>query len=260
MIFKSESVNSLSVSRSESSVKISHSLIRHSIPKPNRLSKPITGRRQLDNCRRYGQIIRLILLFCLALSFRIAHADIGSSMRRGNHLYRKEKYEEALTKYQEALVQEPDNPKIQYNIARALYKMEQYDEAISEFQLGFLEKDKIFQANTFYNIGNCQFKKRQLNAAIESYKTTLLLNPEDIEAKQNLEFCLKVREQLENQPQGDSLGRQQQPQPQPQPQPRKSEVSREEAARILQALKNKEKENLEKSKKKERKERVDKDW
>ncbi len=210
---------------------------------------------------RHRRTVRLFLLIFLALSFRIASADIGSSMRRGNYLYRKGKYEEALKKYQEALVHEPDNPKIHYNIARALYKMEQYDEAISEFQLGLLEKDKIFHANTFYNIGNCQFKKGQLNAAIESYKTTLLLNPEDIEAKQNLEFCNKIKEQLQNQPQGDSLNQQQQqPQPQPQPQPRKSEVSREEAARILQALKNKEKENLEKSKKRERKEHVDKDW
>ncbi|KPL15988.1 hypothetical protein AMJ74_00100 [candidate division WOR_3 bacterium SM1_77] len=206
-----------------------------------------------------ANIILYISIIC-TLFVQLTNADIGSSMRRGNYLYRKGKYEEALKKYQEALVQEPDNPKIHYNIARALYKMEQYDEAISEFQLGLLEKDKNFHANTFYNIGNCQFKKGQLNAAIESYKTTLLLNPEDTDAKQNLEFCLKVKEHLENQPQGDSLSQQQQPQPQPQPQPRKSEVSREEAARILQALKNKEKENLEKSKKKERKERVEKDW
>jgi tetratricopeptide (TPR) repeat protein len=180
-------------------------------------------------------------------------------MRRGNYLYRKGEYENAFKKYQEALVEEPDNPKIHYNIARALYKMEKYDEAIGEFQLGLLEKNKIFQANTFYNIGNCQFKKGQLNAAIESYKTSLLLNSKDTEAKENLEFCIKLKEQLQNQPPSDSLG-QQQPREQPQPHPQTGEISREEAERILQALQNKEKEDLEKSRRKERKEHVDKDW
>jgi len=179
-------------------------------------------------------------------------------MRKGNHLFNKNKYENALKSYQEALVQEPDNPEIHYNMARALYKMEKYGESISEFQLGFLSKDKKLQANTFYNIGNCQFKKGQLDAAIESYKTTLLLNHKDIKAKQNLEFCLKLKEQMQNQPQRDSTN-QQQP-PQPQPQPREGEISREEAARILQALQSKEKENLEKSRGKQRKEHVDKDW
>jgi Ca-activated chloride channel family protein len=203
--------------------------------------------------------IYIFILFIIAS--HVAHADVGSAMRRGNHLYRKGQYEEALLSYQEALVQEPDNPKIHYNLARALYKMEKYDEAIGEFQMGLLEKKKNFQANCFYNIGNCQFKKGQLDAAIESYKTTLLINPKDMDAKQNLEFTLKIKEQMQNQAQGDSTGqKQQEQQQQKQPQPRQGEISKEEAERILQALQSKEKQNLEESKKPERKERVGKDW
>lgn len=206
------------------------------------------------------------LIICLALlMIQPLSADVGSSMRRGNRLERSGEYEEALRHYQEALVQEPDDPKIHYNIGRALYRLEKYDEAISEFQLGFLEKEKHFQANVFYNIGNSQFKKGQLDAAIESYKMSLLVDPKDIETKQNLEFCLQLKEQLQNQPQSDSSQQQQQqpePQEQEQPQPQQSEgeISKEEAERILQALQSEEKENLEKSRAQERKERVDKDW
>ncbi|KPK63404.1 hypothetical protein AMJ83_06955 [candidate division WOR_3 bacterium SM23_42] len=205
------------------------------------------------------------LIFCLMLlMMQLVSADVGSSMRRGNRLERSGEYEEALRHYQEALVQEPDNPKIHYNMGRALYRLEKYDEAISEFQLGFLEKAKDFQANVFYNIGNSQFRKGQLDAAIESYKMSLLVNPKDVETKQNLEFCLGLKEQLQNQPQSDSSQQQQQPEPQeqeqPQPQPREGEISKEEAERILQALQSEEKENLEKSRAQERKERVDKDW
>ena len=193
-----------------------------------------------------------------------AFADVGSSMRRGNHLERKGEYEEAITYYQEALVEEPDNPKIHYNLGRALYRLEKYDEAISEFQLGFLDREKDFQAKVFYNIGNSQFRKGQLDAAIESYKMSLLVNNEDVETKQNLEFCLRLKEQIENQPQSDSTQQQSSPPQQEQqeqpPRPKEGEIGKDEAERVLQALENEEKENLEKARTRERKEDVDKDW
>ncbi len=201
----------------------------------------------------------MLLLLVLCLSYMTAaFADVDESMRRGNRLYNDGKYDEALLSYQDALVQEPDDPKIHYNIGRALYKMERYDEAISEFELGLLEKDDNFQANTFYNIGNCQYKKGQLDAAIHAYQTSLLIDHTDIPTKQNLEFCLKIKEQMENQPQSDSTGQQQQPQPQPQPQ--KTEISKEEAERILQAMQSREKENQKKAREPEKPERVEKDW
>jgi Ca-activated chloride channel family protein len=200
-----------------------------------------------------GVVIALLLV-------QFAFADIGAAMRRGNSLMRKGEYQEALEKYQEALIQEPDDPEIHYNIARALYKMEKYDEAIGEFQMGLLSKNKKFQADVFYNIGNCQFRKGALDAAIESYRTTLLLNHKDMEAKQNLEFCLKIKDQMQNQPQQDSTGQDQQQQQQEQQQPRPQEISKQEAERILQALEKEEKENLEKTKKPEKEEHVEKDW
>jgi Ca-activated chloride channel family protein len=204
---------------------------------------------------------QLIAILFIILG-HVVYADIGSNMRKGNDLYRKAEFEEALKYYQKAMVQEPDNPKIHYNMARALYKMEKYDEAVSEFQFGFLEKDREFKCNAMYNIGNCQFKKGQLDAAIEAYKNTLLLNPDDMAAKQNLEFCLKKKEQMQNQPKSDSTGQQQKPQQnkQEQTRPQKSELNREQADRILQALQSEEKSNLEKSKEKEKKEHVGKDW
>lgn len=209
--------------------------------------------------------IGLLLLVCAVLLVaRVVYADVGSNMRRGNHLERKGEYEEAIQYYQEALVQEPDNPKIHYNLGRTFYRLEKYDEAISEFQLGFLERERDFQAGVFYNIGNSQFRKGELDAAIDSYKMSLLVNNEDVEAKQNLEFCLRLKEQIENQPQSDSTQQQEQsPQQQEQeqpPQPREGEIGKEEAERILQALENEEKENLEKARTRERKEDVDKDW
>ncbi|MDI6738742.1 MAG: tetratricopeptide repeat protein [Candidatus Edwardsbacteria bacterium] len=211
-----------------------------------------------------------ILIFASFIS--PARADIGSSMREGNALADKGKYDEALRKYQEALVLEPDNVKIHYNIARAFYKAGKYPEAISEYQLCMLTKDTKLQARTMYNIGNCQFRQQRLDDAIGAYTASLLLNPNDTQAKQNLEFCLREKDKQNQgdstkqnqrqsakggQPQQSATGGQQQPKPQPQ----KGEIRRDQADRILQALQDKEKENLKKQKERTpQPEKTDKDW
>lgn len=215
-----------------------------------------------------------LLIFLLLALHSSAEAGVGSSMRSGNKALNKGNIEQALEKYQEALVQEPDNEKIHYNIGRALYKLQKYPEAISEFQLGLLTKDKSFQAKTLYNIGNCHFKQNKLDEAISSYVSSLLLNPNDMKTKQNLEFCLKQKEQQQSQndstkqdqqnqqqnQQKNDQNQQQQAQ-QPKPQPQKGQMNKDEADRILQALQNKEKETMKKQKEQPQKqEKVDKDW
>ena len=213
------------------------------------------------------KLFLMIFTFCI-LHSSSANAGVGSNMRAGNKALNKGNIEQALEKYQEALIHEPDNEKIHYNVGRALYKLQKYPEAISEFQLGLLTKDKSFQAKTLYNIGNCHFKQGNLDEAISSYISSLLLNSNDMKAKQNLEFCLKQKDEQKNKQDQNQQKQDQQPQDekkqqeqQPKPQPQKGQLSKDEADRILQALQNKEKENLKKQQKQPAKpEKVDKDW
>ena len=177
-------------------------------------------------------------------------------MREGGSLERRGKYEEAVRKYQDALVLEPDNVRIHYDLGRALYRMKKHPEAAAEFQLGLLSSARSLKARSLYNIGNCQFRQNGLDAAIASYTQALMLDPNDRQAKQNLEFCWKMKDQPKQQ-KSDSTGTkppqkppprdQQQRQPQPQPaQARKGEISREQAERMLQALQSREREDMKK--------------
>jgi Ca-activated chloride channel homolog len=205
---------------------------------------------------RGGRSALLVLLALVGCAGPV-RADVGARMREGSALERRGKFEEAVRKYQDALVLEPDNVRIHYDLGRALYRMKKYPEAAAEFQLGLLSKARSLKARSLYNIGNCQFRQNGLDAAIASYSQTLMLDPGDRQAKQNLEFCWKMKDQPKQQKR-DSTGTQQpqnQPpqdrqQPQPQPaQARKGEISKEQAERMLQALQGKEREDMKKQQK-----------
>lgn len=190
-----------------------------------------------------------------------AHADVGASMRRGLALEKSGKYDEAVRAYQEALVLQPDNVRIHYDIGRALYALQRYPEASEHFQLGLLTKSKKLRARSLYNMGNSHVRQRQLDEAIAAYTQALLQRPGDRQAQENLEYCWKLKDQPQ---QPDSSQQQKQPQNQQQPQqqpqqggqqqsqaqPQKGAISKEQADRMLQALEGKEQETLKRQPKK----------
>jgi len=197
-----------------------------------------------------GVATRVLLPFVLLLGLAApARAGVGSLVRKANALERQGAYDDAVKLYQQALVLEPDNVRIHYNLGRALSEAKKTQEAASHFQLGLLSKHKELRANSLYNLGDCEYREKKLDEAIAMYSQALLLRPNDLQAKQNLEFCLKKKAEQKSQP--DST-KKQQPKPQPKPQeqqqaraqPQKGAISKDQANRMLQAVQNKEKQNL----------------
>ncbi|MFO7675710.1 MAG: tetratricopeptide repeat protein [bacterium] len=201
----------------------------------------------------------LLGLVVLGLAASPARADVGALMRRGNGLFARGRFDEALAAYQQAEVREPDATAIRFNAGNALHRLGRYDEALRELELVMTDRNQRRRADALYNIGNTLFRAGRLGPAINSYKAALLLNPDDRQAKQNLEYCLKKQEEQQNQEQPpDSSGQdQQQQQPQPRPEP---EMSQEEAERMMQALDNKERREQEKAQAPTRQKQVEKDW
>lgn len=222
-----------------------------------RLTRPgfrFPGLRSLRGPAGRGAGSALVVLLALLGCARPVSAGVGARMREGGSLERRGKYEEAVRKYQDALVLEPDNVRIHYDLGRALYRMKKLPEAAAEFQLGLLSKSRRLKARSLYNIGNCQFRQNGLDAAIASYSQALMLDPGDQQAKQNLEYCWKMKDQPKQQ-KSDSTGtkppqnrppQDQQQARQQQAQPRKGEISREQAERMLQALQGREREDMKK--------------
>ncbi len=121
-------------------------------------------------------------------------------VRAGNQQYERQNYVESEVTYRRALEKAPESYEANFNLGNALYKQERYDEAFSLFvQLGAdTTRTKTEMAQSFYNAGNALFKQRKLEQALEAYKNSLRLNPNDREAKFNLAYTQKLLQKDQN--------------------------------------------------------------
>ncbi|MEW6095153.1 MAG: tetratricopeptide repeat protein [bacterium] len=193
-----------------------------------------------------------IKVFILITSFLfIGFGDsLTSKNKAGNKLYEQGKYDEALAKYRDAQLDEPESQELYFNIGDILYKKQRYEEAIKEYQKVLTSKDTLLQAKTYYNIGNCQYRAGKLVDAITSYKKSLEINPNDLEVKYNLEFVRKKLKELAQKQQEKKQSAQADKQKQNEERKRgkqvqkekdKKKMSKEDAKRILEALEEDEK-------------------
>ncbi|MEG1414095.1 MAG: tetratricopeptide repeat protein, partial [Mucinivorans sp.] len=117
-----------------------------------------------------------------------------ADIRQGNKLYEQGKFKESQASYAKALKINPTSPEASFNIAGALYKQGLWKEASQAYTA--LAKEG--SAETLYNLGNSLVKERQLDAAIENYKSALRINPSDKEAKFNLAYAQKLKQEGQN--------------------------------------------------------------
>jgi len=100
-------------------------------------------------------------------------------------------------------------------------------------------------------------KSKKYNEAIEAYKNALRLNPKDEDTRYNLSYALRMAKKQDQQKQDQQQAQQQPQQGQPQ------EISKQDAERMLEAMKNAEQKTLEKLKKEKKAivtEKPEKDW
>jgi Ca-activated chloride channel homolog len=197
----------------------------------------------------------IVLLAAALLAGAVAAAD---EQLNGDDLYKQGRYEDAAAKYKIELSRDPSSALLHTNLGCALYHLGRHDEAIVELRSALQLKTEPAQAaRIHYNIGNCYFSTNRIDEAIKSYKEALRLNPNDRLAKYNLEIALKRNNEPpkrsgnpQSQPdQSSGEGDSEQPQNDEQnpnssgegSQKPQSQMTRDEAERILEALRQSEK-------------------
>ncbi|RJQ66384.1 MAG: VWA domain-containing protein [Desulfobacteraceae bacterium] len=119
-------------------------------------------------------------------------------LHEGYRAYHQGHYDEALGKFIEGQLRDPENPELLYNLGNAYYKTGEYEAARAHYSQALSEAAADLKARLLYNMGNASYRLGSLGEAVQNYKAALQLAPDDVQARENLAF---VEKQLQQQQQ-----------------------------------------------------------
>ncbi len=156
-------------------------------------------RQSLTKC-----FIVLVLTGVWATTTGLSWKDAASQeAEQAVNLYEENKLDEALAKITAAQVGMPDSPELQYNMGNVLYKQGRFEDALAGYKVASQDAPATLAQSATFNVGNASFKADDLEAAVEAYVKVLLGDPNDDEARFNLEIALRTKQAQEQQKQSD---------------------------------------------------------
>lgn len=181
---------------------------------------------------------------------------------RGNEQFNDSNFHAALELYEQSLALDPASVYAKYNKAATLVQL------ASDDNKGTQNDPRVAAAEIFkeiagnkayprlaaysaYNLGNMAYNDGNYNGAIDAYKQSLRIMPDNVKARQNLLLALKKKQEQENQDQQqDQQDRQQDQQEQEQQQQQQEQEQQQQeqqppqptqsAQQMMQAVQNKE--------------------
>jgi Ca-activated chloride channel homolog len=102
-------------------------------------------------------------------------------------------YDQALQGFTDAQVENPEDVGLMLDVGSAHYKMANYAEAEKAFGRAALSGEPKYKGQALYNLGNNAYKQGKLEDAIRFYQAALEVDPNDEDAKFNIEF---VRDEI----------------------------------------------------------------
>lgn len=175
----------------------------------------------------YEKFDRVLLVAAGVVFLVLANAGCGRSAaelnNQGNEAFDNQDYHTSLESYQQAHWESPELAEPVYNSGNSYYRQQGFDEAQESYENALAIADKTLTQNIMFNLGNALFSALRFDEAIEAYKQALRIDPDDMDAKHNLELVLR-----EQQDQDEAKSQEKQPQAQP------GQGQREEQAEVRQ--------------------------
>lgn len=141
--------------------------------------------------------IALTILLIALSAYGLSAQEDRSEVRAGNRKFKKGDYSLAEIDYRKALVKDSLSYAANYDLASALYRREDYQNASQT--LASVSQAGKQDADYHFNMGDIALQQKDYAAALESFKQSLLLNPADLDAKENYIYAKKMLENEQNQ-------------------------------------------------------------
>lgn len=139
------------------------------------------------------------VLFFLSLALAAAGQADKRDVRAGNRKFRKGEFKEAEIDYRKAVLKDSTSMKAQYNLASSLYRQEDYEGAGKALSAIAPEGAP---ASCHFNSGDVALKRKDYAAAVQAFRNALLLNPDDLDAKENYIYAKKMLQNQQEQQNG----------------------------------------------------------
>ena len=134
-------------------------------------------------------VTALLLFICLPLC-----AGASADVRKGDKLFHRKKYGQALSSYERALEHNPNNAKAAFGAGAAAYYLKDYKSAEQAFENAGAQDEKLAQ-DALFNLGTSYYRAQDKEQAKTAYRKLLLQNPNDKETLHNYQIILEEENQ-----------------------------------------------------------------
>jgi Ca-activated chloride channel family protein len=210
--------------------------------------------RDIYSREKEGKSMKGLFIVIIVLAgMQVRAQKTDEIIQQGNVLYKAQQYEQAETKYNAVLKNDPSNPTARFNLGNAVFRRGVKSEAIKIFDgLGADGKTAADRSRAWYNKGVVLSSQKSLEESIEAYKNALRQDPNDTEARENLQKALLELKKKEppKKKEDDKKKKPQQQQQKKQPQPKMSPKEAEQRLKLLEQKEKEVQERLQKEKSK----------
>jgi len=161
--------------------------------------------------KRENMKIKYFLVLCAVLFALAGYAQKEKKyVREGNKQYEDGNFSEAEVQYRKALDADPKYSKGKFNLGDAMYEQKNYEESGKIFnELTESNISNEAKSGAYYNMGNSFMSGQKYQEAIDAYKQALRQNPDDQDAKYNLEYARKMLKEQQQQQQNQDQNKDQ---------------------------------------------------
>ena len=160
-----------------------------------------------------GVLLALAVLLALPV---YGHAESPyKAVEKGNEFFEAGEYDAAGQQYTSASVTFPEAAEIFYNQGNVLYKQRKFVQALAHYTSALQTVEGTFESRVKYNLGNVEYRRALiamstaqdamllLRSAITYYRDSLAIDPEQPDARYNLELAHRLMHELYEQLQQD---------------------------------------------------------